>query len=150
MKFVNRLSEEENVDDLSFISYSTETYTKEDIKEEVDDEQGVDNSNYDTDNLVESSGDIPSSVSYSTETFILKEEHGFGDFNLDTDNIFNSIGDNPSIKEENEADKEQGLDDSNLDTGTILVQVKIKWCKKQKMEEKNIYRVSLKRGFDVV
>ena len=126
MKFVNRLSEEENVDDLSFISYSTETYTKEDIKEEVDDEQGVDNSNYDTDNLVESSGDIPSSVSYSTETFILKEEHGFGDFNLDTDNIFNSIGDNPSIKEENEADKEQGLDDSNLDTGTILVQVKIK------------------------
>ena len=48
----------ENVYDPSFISYSTETYIKQEIKEEVtdsDEEQGFDDSNLDTDNLVDCS-----------------------------------------------------------------------------------------------
>jgi hypothetical protein len=48
----------EKVDDLSSTRYSTETYIKEEIKEEVnesDEEQGVYDSNLDTDNLVDCS-----------------------------------------------------------------------------------------------
>jgi hypothetical protein len=48
----------ENVDDPSSINYSTETYIKQEIKEEVtdsDEEQGFDDSNLDTDNLVDCS-----------------------------------------------------------------------------------------------
>ena len=37
------------------MSYSTETYIKEGIKEEVDEEQGVEVSNLDSDNLVDCS-----------------------------------------------------------------------------------------------
>ena len=49
------IKEEENVDDSSSIIYSTETYIKEEIKEEVDEGQGFDDSNLDTDNLVDCS-----------------------------------------------------------------------------------------------
>ena len=49
------IKEEENVDDPSSVSYSIETYIKEEIKEEVDEEQGVEDSNLDTDNLVDCS-----------------------------------------------------------------------------------------------
>ena len=45
----------ENVDVPSSISYSTETYIKQEIKEEVDNEQVFDASNLDTDNLVDCS-----------------------------------------------------------------------------------------------
>ena len=48
----------ENVDVPSSISYSTETYIKQEIKEEVkevDEGQGFDDSNLDTDNLVDCS-----------------------------------------------------------------------------------------------
>ena len=47
------IKEEENVDVPSSISYSTETFIKEEIKEEVDEEQGFDDSNLDTDHLVD-------------------------------------------------------------------------------------------------
>ena len=52
------IKEEESVDDHASISYSTETYIKEEIKEEgkeVDEGQGVDDSNLDTYNLVDCS-----------------------------------------------------------------------------------------------
>ena len=49
------IKEEENVYDPSSISCSTETYVKNEIKEEVDEEQGFDDSNLDTDNLVDCS-----------------------------------------------------------------------------------------------
>ena len=49
------IKEEENVDYPSSISCSTETYIKKEIKEEVDKEQGFEDSNLDTDNLVDCS-----------------------------------------------------------------------------------------------
>ena len=49
------IKEEESVDDPSSINYSTETYIKQEIKEEMDLEQGVEDSNLDTDNLVDCS-----------------------------------------------------------------------------------------------
>ena len=49
------IKEEESVDGPSSISYSTETDINEEIKEEVDEEQGVDDSNLDSDNLVDCS-----------------------------------------------------------------------------------------------
>ena len=50
-----RIKEEGNVDDPSYISYFTETYIKKEIKEEADEEQGLDDSNLDTVNLVDCS-----------------------------------------------------------------------------------------------
>jgi hypothetical protein len=50
------IKEEENVDDPSFTSYSTESDIKQEIKEElkeVDEEQGVEYSNFGTDNLID-------------------------------------------------------------------------------------------------
>ena len=54
---MEEVKEEENVDDPSSISYSSHTYIKEEIKEEVKevDEQGFEDSNLDTDNLVDCS-----------------------------------------------------------------------------------------------
>jgi uncharacterized Zn-finger protein len=49
------IKDEENVDDLSSISLYTESYIKEEIKEEVDEGQGVKDSNQDNDNLVDCS-----------------------------------------------------------------------------------------------
>ena len=49
------IKEEESNDDPSYLIYSTENYIKEEIKEEADEEQGVEDSNLDTDNLVDCS-----------------------------------------------------------------------------------------------
>jgi uncharacterized Zn-finger protein len=49
------IKEEENVDDPSSISLSTERYIKEEIKDEVDEGQGFEDSNLATDNLVDCS-----------------------------------------------------------------------------------------------
>jgi hypothetical protein len=47
------IKEEENVDNPFSISYSTETYTKKEIKEEMNEEKGFDDlNNLGTDNLV--------------------------------------------------------------------------------------------------
>ena len=52
---MEEVKKEENVDDPSSISYSSETYIKQEIREEVDEGQGIEDSNLDTDNLVDCS-----------------------------------------------------------------------------------------------
>ena len=49
------INEEESKDDPSYLIYSTENYIKKEIKQEVDEGQGVEDSNLDTDNLVDCS-----------------------------------------------------------------------------------------------
>jgi hypothetical protein len=47
------IKEEESDDDPSSTSFSTESSLKQEIKDEMDEEQGVDGSNLDNDNLVD-------------------------------------------------------------------------------------------------